>query len=115
MQAKFGLTATLATAVLTLSCAPALAGGPAESADRRPPDCADLTHRQAQDLRLAAKAQEGEAAFVRHVHFLRHYRQWTMEEALQRAREAIRTPCAVALGYQPLDEARFPSLLARNP
>lgn len=113
MTATFGKTLFTVTA-LTLASPTAFAQSTAPTA-LRAPECAEATARQWQDLRLAMKAQEGEAAFVRHVRFLRQYRQWTLEDALERARSAIRTPCGVALGLRPLDEARYPSLLARNP
>ncbi len=76
--------------------------------------CGPLYFRQVQDLRLAAKAQEGERAFIRYVHFNRPFHQLTTDEALARARAATTTRCGVAIGLKQIDARNFPIMLAAS-
>jgi hypothetical protein len=80
-----------------------------------PAECENLAAFQQQDLRLAARAQQGEAAFVRYVHFKRPMMQWSTDEAIHRARMAAISPCGVAIGLKPIDSALFPNLLVGAP
>ena len=76
--------------------------------------CGTPGYTQMQDLKLAAKAQEGVEAFVSHYHQSKLIQQWTIEEALARARTAAVTSCAVAIGLKPIDPTQFATALAAN-
>ena len=76
--------------------------------------CGTPGYTQMQDLKLAAKAQEGVEAFVTHYHQTKLIQQWSIEEALARARAAAITPCAVAMGLNPIDQTKFATALVAN-
>ena len=76
--------------------------------------CSALGYTQMQDLKLAEKAQEGVDAFVKYVHLTKTIQQWSIEEALVRAKRASITPCGVAMGLKPIDDTKFATAVAAN-
>ena len=111
---KRNIFATL-TGVLLLAVLPlANAAEATTDAYARNPACGALGYTQMQDLKLAAKAQEGVTAFVQYVHLTKTIQQWTVEEALKRAQSAAITSCGVAMGFKPIDDTKFATALAAN-
>ena len=100
--------AGIALFALATSAAGADADDPTTQQSRHSEACADINSK---DLRLAMKAQEGESAFLRYVHFRRPHEQWTTEEAINRANAAAVTRCGKAMGLRTIDEKTFPKLL----
>ena len=87
----------------------------ADAAAAPPAECANLAFTEQQDLRLAARAQEGEAAFVGYVRLKRQTTQADMDQAVARARAAAVSPCGKAMGYRPVDAKLLPNLLRGEP
>ena len=76
--------------------------------------CGTPGYTQMQDLKLAAKAQEGVEAFVQHVRLNRVIQQWSIEETLKRVQAAADSSCGIAMGFKPIDIAKFATALAAN-
>ncbi len=76
--------------------------------------CESVGYTQMQNLKLAAKAQQGVTEFVRYVNNHRMLQNWTLESAIERAQAAAVTPCAVALGIPSLDQPKAATMLAQN-
>ncbi|HUP28881.1 MAG TPA: hypothetical protein VM122_01820 [Usitatibacter sp.] len=80
-----------------------------------PAECANLPFVEQQDLRLAARAQEGEASFMSYVRLKRQSTRVDMNEAVERARVAAASPCGKAMGFRPVDAKLLPNLSAGEP
>ena len=106
--------ATVATAVLLAFMPLANADEVTTLVSAQGAACGTPGYTQMQDLKLATKAQEGVDAFVKHVQQTKLIQQWSIEEALVRARAAAITPCAVAMGLNPIDEKKFATALVAN-
>ena len=94
--------------------------GPVQSADVLtegpwPAACAGLVLQESHGIRLAIRAQEGEAAFMRYVQFKRPVLGWTAEEAIERAKAAVDTPCGRAMGLRPLEVVMLPQRPQAHP
>ena len=111
---KRNIFATLAGVLLLAALPLANAAEATTDAYARNPACGALGYTQMQDLKLAAKAQEGVTAFVQYVHLTKTIQQWTVEEALKRAQSAAITSCGVAMGFKPIDDTKFSTALAAN-